>query len=197
MNVFYGRRGFDWPPLRAPGRGPHAVLRDELISTRWARSRELKDTVTIRCRDDSKQERLAIDGFVKLAAAENPLMTGTHKLRQLRRSAHRCCISSSRFKLIKGIALLLLALGVLSLANKDLSDVFDQFLRWVHLDPERSFFCGHWRLAGYHHARQCARSGLGHVSLRIFSDRPGLGTGVSREVGDLAGDWRIGVFHSD
>ena len=45
-------------------------------------------------------------------------------------------------KLIKGIALLLLALGVLSLANKDLSDVFDQLLRWVHLDPERRFFQG-------------------------------------------------------
>jgi uncharacterized membrane protein (DUF2068 family) len=45
-------------------------------------------------------------------------------------------------KIIKGIALLLLALGVFSLANKDLSDVFDQFLRWVHLDPERSFFQG-------------------------------------------------------
>src|SRR5271167_4088977 len=45
-------------------------------------------------------------------------------------------------KLIKGAALVLLALGVLSLANKDLSDVFDQFLRWVHLDPERSFFAG-------------------------------------------------------
>jgi uncharacterized membrane protein (DUF2068 family) len=45
-------------------------------------------------------------------------------------------------KLIKGVALLLLALGVFSLANKDLSDVFDQFLRWVHLDPERSFFAG-------------------------------------------------------
>ena len=45
-------------------------------------------------------------------------------------------------KLIKGAALLLLALGVFSLANKNLSDVFDQFLRWVHLDPERSFFQG-------------------------------------------------------
>jgi uncharacterized membrane protein (DUF2068 family) len=45
-------------------------------------------------------------------------------------------------KLIKGVALLLLALGVFSLANRDLSDVFDQFLRWVHLDPERSFFQG-------------------------------------------------------
>jgi uncharacterized membrane protein (DUF2068 family) len=45
-------------------------------------------------------------------------------------------------KLIKGVALLLLALGVLSLADKNLSDMFDQFLRWVHLDPERSFFQG-------------------------------------------------------
>jgi len=45
-------------------------------------------------------------------------------------------------KLIKGGALMLLALGVLSLANKDLSDTFDQFLRWIHLDPERSFFQG-------------------------------------------------------
>jgi len=45
-------------------------------------------------------------------------------------------------KLIKGVALLLLALGVFTLANKDLSDMFDQFLRWVHLDPERSFFQG-------------------------------------------------------
>ncbi len=45
-------------------------------------------------------------------------------------------------KLIKGGALLLLALGVLSLANRDLSDAFDQFLRWVHLDPERNFFQG-------------------------------------------------------
>jgi uncharacterized membrane protein (DUF2068 family) len=45
-------------------------------------------------------------------------------------------------KLIKGAALLLLGLGVFTLANKDLSDVFAQFLRWVHLDPERSFFQG-------------------------------------------------------
>jgi uncharacterized membrane protein (DUF2068 family) len=43
-------------------------------------------------------------------------------------------------KLIKGAALVLLALGILSLANKDLPDLFNQFLEWVHLDPERSFF---------------------------------------------------------
>jgi len=43
-------------------------------------------------------------------------------------------------KLIKGVVLLLLAGGVLSTANKDLPDLFNQFLLWVHLDPERSFF---------------------------------------------------------
>jgi uncharacterized membrane protein (DUF2068 family) len=45
-------------------------------------------------------------------------------------------------KLIKGAALVLLALGVLTLAGKNLTEEFDQFLRWVHLDPERSFFQG-------------------------------------------------------
>jgi uncharacterized membrane protein (DUF2068 family) len=45
-------------------------------------------------------------------------------------------------KLVKGVALLLLALGVFTLANRNLTDEFDQFLRWVHLDPERSFFQG-------------------------------------------------------
>jgi uncharacterized membrane protein (DUF2068 family) len=43
-------------------------------------------------------------------------------------------------KLVKGAALLLLALGVLSQANRDLPDLFNQFLQWVHLDPERRFF---------------------------------------------------------
>jgi uncharacterized membrane protein (DUF2068 family) len=49
-------------------------------------------------------------------------------------------------KLIKGLALLATAAGIFSLAGKDLSDLFDQFLRWVHLDPEHRFFqnVGDW-----------------------------------------------------
>jgi uncharacterized membrane protein (DUF2068 family) len=43
-------------------------------------------------------------------------------------------------KLIKGVLLLLLALSIFSLANKDLPDLFNRFLQWVHLDPERRFF---------------------------------------------------------
>ena len=43
-------------------------------------------------------------------------------------------------KIVKGVLLLLVALGVYSLAGKDLQDLFDRFLRWVHLDPEGRFF---------------------------------------------------------
>src|SRR5258706_16355139 len=49
-------------------------------------------------------------------------------------------------KLIKGVALLLAAVGIFSLAGKDLQEEFDQFLRWGHLDPEHRFFSniGDW-----------------------------------------------------
>ena len=43
-------------------------------------------------------------------------------------------------KLIKGVLLLLGAVSVYLLAHKDLPDLFDQFLRWMHLDPEGRFF---------------------------------------------------------
>jgi uncharacterized membrane protein (DUF2068 family) len=49
-------------------------------------------------------------------------------------------------KLIKGVVLFLTAVGIFSLVGKDLGDAFDQFLRWVHLDPEHKFFSdiGDW-----------------------------------------------------
>jgi uncharacterized membrane protein (DUF2068 family) len=43
-------------------------------------------------------------------------------------------------KLAKGAVLLLLALGIYSLAGKDLQEDFDRFLEWVRVDPEHSFF---------------------------------------------------------
>jgi uncharacterized membrane protein (DUF2068 family) len=43
-------------------------------------------------------------------------------------------------KLAKGLALVLLAAGIYSLAGKDLQAGFDRFLEWVRLDPEHSFF---------------------------------------------------------
>ncbi len=43
-------------------------------------------------------------------------------------------------KLAKGIGLLLLAFGIFTLSRRDLPDVFDNFLQWIHLDPENHFF---------------------------------------------------------
>jgi len=43
-------------------------------------------------------------------------------------------------KIIKGVLLLLAAMSIFALAGKDLQDLFDRFIRWVHLDPENGFF---------------------------------------------------------
>src|ERR1700743_1530758 len=42
-------------------------------------------------------------------------------------------------KLAKGILALLLAFGVYKLAGKDIPDLFDRLLRFIHLDPENKF----------------------------------------------------------
>jgi uncharacterized membrane protein (DUF2068 family) len=43
-------------------------------------------------------------------------------------------------KLTKGVLLLMGAVSVYLLANQNLPDMFDQFIRWMHLDPEGRFF---------------------------------------------------------
>jgi len=43
-------------------------------------------------------------------------------------------------KLVKGLLLLLLALGVYNLSDNDLPEEFRQLLQFLHLDPERKFF---------------------------------------------------------
>jgi len=45
-------------------------------------------------------------------------------------------------KLLKGVLLLLGAVSIYLLAKKNLPDLFDQFLHWLHLDPEGRFFSG-------------------------------------------------------
>lgn len=42
-------------------------------------------------------------------------------------------------KLLKGVLLLVIAFGVYKLAGKDLQDLFDRLLRFIHLDPENRF----------------------------------------------------------
>ena len=45
-------------------------------------------------------------------------------------------------KLVKGVLLLLLGLGVYSLSDNNLPDEFRELLRFLHLDPEKKFFAG-------------------------------------------------------
>jgi len=49
-------------------------------------------------------------------------------------------------KLIKGVLLLAIAIWFFVLARKDLPDLFDRFLRWIDIDPEKKFFAniGDW-----------------------------------------------------
>lgn len=44
------------------------------------------------------------------------------------------------FKVLKGVLLLAVAVGIFALASKDLPAIFDRMVRWVHLDPENHFF---------------------------------------------------------
>jgi uncharacterized membrane protein (DUF2068 family) len=43
-------------------------------------------------------------------------------------------------KLFKGSLALALAFGILRLIGRDLSDLFNRLVTWVHLDPENRFF---------------------------------------------------------
>lgn len=43
-------------------------------------------------------------------------------------------------KLVKGVLLLLLAVGVYRMADNDLVHDYRMFLDWIHVDPERKFF---------------------------------------------------------
>ncbi len=49
------------------------------------------------------------------------------------------------FKFLKGVGLLLLAIGALSLLHKDVDELARRIILFFHFDPERRFF--HWAIA--------------------------------------------------
>lgn len=78
-------------------------------------------------------------------------------------------------KLLKGLALVAVGLGFLSLIGQDLDARFDEFLRWIHLDPERKFFA---ELGGKLQRISPANVrgiGIGTVLYSLFSLMEGVG----------------------
>jgi uncharacterized membrane protein (DUF2068 family) len=74
-----------------------------------------------------------------MVAGEDPLMAEEKKdFASSKRAPTLYAIIA--IKLLKGLLLLTIGLGLLSLIGQDLDARFDQFLRWVHLDPEKKFF---------------------------------------------------------
>ena len=63
-------------------------------------------------------------------------------------------------KLVKGLLLLLLGLGVYTLSDNNLPEAFKSVLQFFHMDPERKFFAETGvelsRLISTHRARQCS-----------------------------------------
>ncbi len=55
---------------------------------------------------------------------------------------HRGVVAIAILKLVKGILLLLVALGALSLLHQNVREVADHVMRWLHLDPEGDLFDG-------------------------------------------------------
>jgi len=43
-------------------------------------------------------------------------------------------------KLVEGVLLLVAAVSIYLLAKQNLPELFDEFIRWIHLDPEGRFF---------------------------------------------------------
>ena len=67
-------------------------------------------------------------------------MSDTPKIPDLKPKRAPTLYLISGFKIFKGTLLLTVAIGIYALAKKDLPDLFDQFLHWIHVDPEQKFF---------------------------------------------------------
>ncbi len=78
-------------------------------------------------------------------------------------------------KLIKGVLLLLLALGVYSLSDNDLPEEFRQLLLFLHLDPEKKFFANLAVTIGGISETRMVWLSIGTVLYSLFSLVEGVG----------------------
>ena len=78
-------------------------------------------------------------------------------------------------KLIKGLILIAVGLGFLSLIGQDLDARFDDFLRWIHLDPEKKFFADLGNRLQRISPSSMRGVGIGTLIYSIFSLVEGVG----------------------
>ena len=78
-------------------------------------------------------------------------------------------------KLIKGVLALVLAFGVYKLAGRDLQDLFERLLHWVHLDPESKFLADIGRRLEEITAANVRMAAFGTLLYSFFSLIEGIG----------------------
>jgi uncharacterized membrane protein (DUF2068 family) len=78
-------------------------------------------------------------------------------------------------KLLKGVLLIAFGFGVLTLIGQDLDARFDDFLRWIHLDPEKSFWVDLGAKLQHITPANVRGIGIGTVLYSLFSLTEGIG----------------------
>ena len=78
-------------------------------------------------------------------------------------------------KLLKGLLLLAIGFGLLTLIGEDLDARFDQFLRWIHLDPEKKFFFELGNKLQHITPASIRGVGIGTILYSLFSILEGVG----------------------
>lgn len=78
-------------------------------------------------------------------------------------------------KLVKGLVLLAIGFGLLTVTGADLDARFDQFLRWIHLDPERKFFAEFGDKLQQIAPENIRSVGIGTMLYSLFSLTEGVG----------------------
>lgn len=78
-------------------------------------------------------------------------------------------------KLVKGLVLLAIGFGLLTVTGADLDARLDQFLRWIHLDPERKFFADLGNKLQQIAPENIRSVGMGTMLYSLFSLTEGVG----------------------
>ena len=158
---------------------------------------ELLDTVTIRYRDDGRQERLKISELLAFLLSKDPLMPENAKIPEPKPKRAPTLYFIIAVKIDQRRA----AAGAGVWYFRAGRTGFVGYVRPVSAlgasGSGKKIFREHRRLAGHHHAGQRALGRLVTLLYGLFLLVGGIGLVFRATWADLAGHRRIGVFHPD